>query len=385
MKPSRNMSSTTQTDNAAPQKVAVAFAALDPYVETHIPKPVEGKLSGDIIRWGADNKYPEFLLSLYETSATLRTVIDGCVDYIAGDEVYFKGNPDQAVNRYGDTARDIVKLAARDLKRTGGFALQVVRAFDGSVAEVYHLDMRFIRTNADADVFWYSEKWGKGTYAKRETLPAFMPMDATAWAKLKDDERDRHASSVYYYREDRTHAYPTPCYVASIPAAVIERNIDDYHLNSLENGFMASAIVNFCTGEPSDKEKDEVLRNLMEVAGGHQNAGRIMANWAPSRENMAYVQPLKMEDFGERYQALEKSSRQKIFTAFRANPNLFGIPTESLGFSSEEYDQAFKLFNRTQIQPVQNTITAAFARIYGEQVLTIRPFTMEGQSEDNVQ
>ena len=75
---------------------------------------------------------------------------------------------------------------------------------------------------------------------------------------------------------------------------------------------------------------------------------------------------------------MESNSRQKIFTAFRANPNLFGIPTESLGFSQEEYESAFRLFNRTMIRPAQKLIADAYEKIYGRAgVLTIIPFSME--------
>ena len=41
----------------------------------------------------------------------------------------------------------------------------------------------------------------------------------------------------------------------------------------------------------------------------------------------------QVEDFGEKYQSLEKHSRTADLHAFKANPNLFGFPTESLGFS----------------------------------------------------
>lgn len=379
------MSNTTPTD-AAPRSVAVAFAALDPYVEQNIPRPSEGKLNGDIIRWGKDNKYPEFLLELYETSATLRTVIDGTVDYIAGDDVLFNGAPDVVLNKYGDTARDIVRAVARDLKRTGGFALQVIRDTLGRVAEVYHLDLRFLRCNADADVFYYSERWATASAGREvKTYPAFIPGLQDRWAMLYGEQREAAVSSVLYYREDRTHVYPTPCYIAAIPAAVIERNIDDFHLNALENGFASSAIINFQNGVPTDKEKEEIERDVTEKFSGHRNAARIMLNFADSKDTAATIEEFEVKDFGDRYTALEKTSRQKIFTAFRAVPALFGINPENTGFKDTEYAEAFKLYNRTQVQPCQRVIADAFARIYGTPVLTIRPFSLEGAAtEDNV-
>jgi len=79
---------------------------------------------------------------------------------------------------------------------------------------------------------------------------------------------------------------------------------------------------------------------------------------------------------------LQKYSRQQLFTSFRANPNLFGIPTENLGFSSEEYESAFTLYNKTQIQPIQKTIISSFERIYGEGVIEIKPFTLQSNTQN---
>ena len=362
------------------RRVKASFIALDSYVQKNIPKPVETPQKESFTRWGLDNKYPDYLLGLYNRSATLRAAIDACVDYIVGDDVLFRNEPDKVVNLAGDTARDVTRWCAQDLKQTGGFALEVIRDLLGEIAEVYHIDVRFLRSNADNTAFWYSEKWGSNK--KPVIMSAFMP--GLEWSKLDEDARARAASSIFFYKETRTQTYPVPCYYASIPSCEIEANIDDFHLNSLENGFTSSAMITFLNGMPSDEEKAELERNVLEKDSGHQNAGRIILNFADDKEHAVQVDEFKVEDFGERYQALEKSARQKIFTAFRANPNLFGIPTESLGFSSEEYSEAFKLFNRTQIRPAQRAITDAFTKIYGETVLTIKPFTLEVETETNV-
>ena len=93
-----------------------------------------------------------------------------------------------------------------------------------------------------------------------------------------------------------------------------------------------------------------------------------------------------MEDFGNRYHALSTHSRQQIFSAFRAQPLLFGLTSDvNTGFSTEEFEQSFKLYNRTQIRPVQRMIADAFDRIYGAKgVLSIKPFSLESDNEQEV-
>jgi hypothetical protein len=157
--------------------------------------------------------------------------------------------------------------------------------------------------------------------------------------------------------------------------------VDDYHLNAINNGFVASVVINFNNGQPESKIMEEIEDNFTEKFSGHENAGRLCFSWNKDKEHATTIDTLSVEDFGEKYQSLAKHSRQQIFTAFRANPNLFGIPTESLGFSQEEYESAFRLYNRTQIRPVQRLIADTYDKIYQKKgVLTITPFSIAEDS-----
>ena len=57
----------------------------------------------------------------------------------------------------------------------------------------------------------------------------------------------------------------------------------------------------------------------------------------------------------------------------------------TMGHKVEEYETAFRLYNRTCIKPVQQIICDAYNRIYGATgVLTITPFSMEDTTESNI-
>lgn len=365
------------------KRASVSFAAIDQYVEKNIVSPAERRSANkDFIEWGDGNRYPDYLLELYNSVSTLRSIINGNVDYIAGDGVAIEqlrdGLTANVMNKRGDLIAEQIKDLAKDYEIYGGFALQVIRGRDGKPSEVYYIDMRFLRMNKDCDVFYYCEDWSKGGKKKVIMYPKFLPMVEAEWNLLNDEQRNMHASSVVFVKNIRTQTYPAPLYAASVKACEIERCVDDYHLNAINNGFVASALINFNNGKPEDKIMEEIEDNFNDKFSGHANAGRICFSWNKDKEHATTIDSLSVEDFGEKYQSLAKHSRQQIFTAFRANPNLFGIPTESLGFSSEEYDSAFRLYNRTQIRPVQRMIADTYEKIYGRKgVLTITPFSID--------
>ena len=370
------------------ERANVAFAAIEPYLESHIVSAKETRLAGkDFIEWGENNLYPDYLLDLYKNVATLKSIIDGCVDYIAGDDVTIqplRTGMDGVMNGKGDTIVEQVRDIAKDYELYGGFALQVVRGRDGKPSEVYYIDMRYLRMNKECNVFYYCEDWAKRGRKGVIVYPKFMP--SLDWLALTDEERNMHASSILFVKDIRTQTYPAPKYAASVKSCEIERCIDDFHLNSINNGFFGSAVINFNNGVPSPEMQMAIEEDFCEKFSGQSNAGRIAFAWNNSKANAISIDQMQVSDFGEKYQSLEKSARQRIFTAFKANPNLFGIPTESLGFSSEEYESAFRLFNRTQIRPIQRKIADAYDKIYNQKgVLTIVPFSMdEGSATDTI-
>ena len=378
----------SNTKQNKPARARISFAAIDPYVDTNIILPVEKFVSAkDLMEWGTRNSYPDYLLDLYNNVPTLRAIINGNIDFIAGDDVSIlpltQHLPNGIMNNRGDQIREQIKDIAKDYEIYGGFALQIIRNLIGEVAEVYYIDMRFLRTNKEGNVFYYCEDWSKSVRKDVVVYPAFMPN--LNWDALDDEARNRNASSILYVKNVHTQVYPAPLYAASIKACEIERLIDDFHLSDINNHFVSSAIINFNNGIPDDDVKEQIEREFTEKFCGASNGGRTAFSWNPNKESATDIVEFEVKDFGERYKALSDRSRQQIFTAFRANPNLFGIPTEGNGFANEQYAESFKLYNRTQIKPVQRMIADAYDKIYGQpKVLTIVPFSMDGESEGKV-
>lgn len=378
----------SNTEQNKPARARISFAAIDPYVDTNIILPVEKFVSAkDLMEWGTRNSYPDYLLDLYNSVPTLRAIINGNIDFIAGDDVSIlpltQHLQNGIMNNRGDHIREQVKDISKDYEIYGGFALQIIRNLIGEVAEVYYIDMRFLRTNKEGNVFYYCEDWSKSVRKDVIVYPAFMPN--LNWEALDDEARNRNASSILYVKNVHTQVYPAPLYAASIKACEIERLIDDFHLSDINNHFVSSAIINFNNGIPDDDVKEQIEKEFTEKFCGASNGGRTAFSWNPNKESATDIVELEVKDFGERYKTLSDHSRQQIFTAFRANPNLFGIPTEGNGFANEQYAESFKLYNRTQIKPVQRMIADAYDKIYGQpKVLTIVPFSMDGESEGNV-
>ena len=348
--------------------IKIAFAATEKEWEQLIPQQTEVEGVKDYVQWGKDNQYPEYLYGLFNDVSSLKTIIEGTADYVCGNDVTcnIKGF-DVEVNTKGDTMRELVRLLARDYLIYGGFAIQVIRNKVGDIRELYYVDFRYLRSSKKNEVFWYSEEFGKKYVRSSKTV---------VYPKFIKENRDI-TSSILYVTNEKSKTYPTPRYSGSIKACEIERNIDSYHLSSLENGFSGSYILNFLNGIPTDEMKAEIEKNVNEKFCGSSNAGRVLINFANGKDNATTLEKLDVQDFGEKYKAAAERAKNQIFTAFRAIPQLFGDMTAATGFNSQEFTESFKVFNRTVCQPIQKTICDSIDKIFNNKnSIEITPFSL---------
>ena len=284
--------------------------------------------------WGENNDYPNCIYNLYLTSPTLQSIIDGTTQYIA------------------DTDDLNIDKIAFQLELYGAFAVLVDCDTTGVKFSV--LDWRFLRFSTTDGYIIYSE--GFGDITRKEEQLTYKLFDATK--SLFDNKH-----SVLIGRRAAFQRYPIPPIGSALFSAESESLMARYHVAMLEHGFAGNLLVNFNNGDTSDEDKAEIERTFIRKFNGANNAGQIVFSWNNSKETATTIEPINVEDFGDKYKGLADSVRQQIFTAFRVNPNIFGLPTEGTGFSGEEYEQSFALFVRNVVNPQRALITKTLAKI----------------------
>lgn len=347
-------------------KVKMNFAAIDKVLETNIVSPTETVLTGrPFVIWGDSNIYPDYLYDLYMNVSTLHSVVEGTVDFICGDGSSIDSSIfSESVNLDDESIEDLIRKIATDMVIYNGFAINVLRNKAGNVCGLYHIPIQRLRSNADKTEFFYSEDWSR-SYGRVKTIRY------NAFDKNVNDP-----SSIYYYSANPLGVYPIPTWCGAVMACEIERKINMFHLNSLENGFAASYMICMNNGIPDDNIKKQIEEYVEEKLSGSYNAGRILISFAADKDHATEMVKLDSDDYGQKYQTLIERTSQEIFTSFRATPNLFGLPTKTTGFNSQEYMEAFKLYNRTVVRPKQKTIVDAINYIT-DSTVQILPFSLE--------
>lgn len=335
-----------------------------------VPTLKEKIVSGrDYIYYGEDNKFPEYLWDLYLRSGVLQGIINGTIDFVSGNGIV-SNLPVTYLNDEGDEVEDIIRKLTTDYCIFGGFCFQVIKDFNGSIKEIYWLDIQNVRINKDGDKAYYCEKWNQ--YGAKS-------VEYELW----DPKKNQSNFIVYFKGHISRGVYPIPRYVSALAAIETSTEIGKFHLNNILNNLTASAIINFNNGNPSDEEKKRIEKRLNEKFSGSGNAGKNMVIFNDNKDSAVTIERLSEDNFDKKFETLSKSTKEEIFISNRAYPILFGAQDESKGFSKTEFLEAFELYNRTVCLPIQNDIKRVFDKLFNiDNSLIFNKFTLSDSDEN---
>lgn len=336
--------------------------------DVEIPQFVERSYSGkDWYYWGKDNKLPFYLYGLYEKSSLMQSIINTTVNFIVGNSIESVYSPNE-----DESWEDIIRNLALDYMLYGGFAIQIMYNRMGQIAKLNWLDMRKCRSDEEHRKIYYSKEFAT------KSSPTYI--EFPIWHK---GEEYRNTSAVYFYTGSKRSVYPMPRYSGSVPAIETSIRIDNFHLNSIRNNFNGNFIINFNNGIPADDVKKELEKKVRDKFCGDENAGKFLLVFNDSKENGVTVERIQDDQFDKKYEALKSQTITSIFTGFSAPQQLFGYALTGNVFNKEEYQDAFNLYQRLQVLPIQNLFGRVFENIYGvEDVIKFIPFELSEEANN---
>lgn len=349
-------------------RVKLSMMNLNPYVVDTIVSAEEKEIRGmDYISWGDRNIYPQYIYKLYSNSPTLKSAIESIVNYIKGDEIK---SIIEFVNDI-DTIEDIIELISRDFILYGCFALNVVRNRLGGIAQVHYLDVKNLRSDKKNEIFYYSEDWATKSYGRVKSIK---------YPRYNKDSKD--ASSIFFYKNNKTSTYGIPIWSAAVTAVEMETRINEFQLNNVINGFAAPLMVSLNNGVPSDEVKEQIERGFDEKFCSNENSGRLIISYSDDKEHAPEFIGTPEDKMVDKYNTAVARAREQILCVFRAHPVLLGIPTEQSAFNDQDFGEAFLLFNKTVIFPLQKTIVRQMNNLYETADISIEPFTISFDTEN---
>lgn len=328
-----------------------------------------------LVTWGPDNQLPVLYQNCYIKSATLKAIIDGINNYTLGDDIILDDNAAywrEKVNRNGLTMRQLVSRIDFNLNVYGGFAIQVVYNRLGQVVEMFPLDFSRCRVNEDGTKVYYAKKWTK-YQTKSQEFDRFDPSNINM----------ENPTQIFWYKNDTTNSvYPFPPFAGAIYDVLTEIECAKYSLNTVARGFSAKYILNL--PEAANSMTDEQKRGMEEAIKakfcGSENEANFLMYYrnGDSDADKLEITKIESDETPERYIAIKDNARTNIFVSMRCTPLLMGLVNGiTTGFSTQEYSDSYKLFQKSVIEPQQDVIIEALEKITGAKGgIHIIPFTI---------
>jgi len=331
----------------------------------------------DYIKYGEDNNYPNFLVTLFNRSAKHNAILTAKQLYIAGQGLAFNTDgltPEkiastqaliQSPNPY-ENLHSISSKMALDIELFGGCYLHIIKTKDKKgIAEVYHLDYCKLRSNKDNTIIYYSEHWLNDDGTDNS---AIKPDQITSYPAYGCKEYDKAKDGVLYYKQYRPNieTYTLPEYIGAVPAIITDAEIANFHRASIQNGFMGGTMITFMNGVPAEEEMATIEKQLKKKFVGTDRANSLVLDFVDDPTRAPQIQQLSNNDFDKRYEALNKTIQEEIFCGHKVtSPMLFGIRTEGQLGGRNEMATAFQLFQNTYITPKQNQIEEILNELVG--------------------
>lgn len=328
----------------------------------NLPKLLENR-QGKYITFGDDNRYPEWLLDLYNNSPLNNAIINTKVDYIMGEGLS-DANKDAAVtafidkcNQKGESLESVMRKCALDHEIFGGFSFQIVYTRGSTkespeIAEIYYMDLSKLRYDLDQTHLKYARDWNSYQRIRTIVTKSYDPHDPTG-------------TRIFYYSGTNTRdIYPIPVYRGAVNSIQTDIEISNFHLSQITNGMFPSIMIDFKNGEPTEEEKNNIERRMLQKWGGSTKAGRIFLTFSdPGTDTSPKVTPIEQPDLDKRFVVLQENVEKKIFYGHRFNPLLLGLQTPGkLGLSSE-YNDADQIFQNKYVRPTQGRIIDEFEKV----------------------
>lgn len=320
-------------------------------------KVVDKKTSKKYINWGEDNKLPDYIWDSYLNCSNLQAVVNSVVDYTNGSSI------DCDFINYGD--EDIKSVLSRcifDLVLFGGFAVECIRSVNNKVSQVKYFNVMNIRIDEELTTAYLSNQWGSFGGKDTKTLPLY-------------DGTNTQPHFIYYYRGAITrNINPVPMWFAAFKSVEVLNEARNYNLNNIRNNFNANMVIALNGTTIKSSELEDIKEKLKGGYSGSDNAGKTLLINNTNSDGKVELLRLDSDKTVDLYKSVQESSIDDIFVAFRINPMLVGI-NQQTGFNTQEFGDAFALYNTTVILPLQKQVKDVFHKLGIE--ITINKFNIE--------
>lgn len=306
----------------------------------------------NIMSYGLKNTYPYDLISLYNTSVTMKSCIDFMTTAIIGEGLDWESMGVEEKNiqspNYYTSWFAFIKALAFDFSLYSAFAFQVIRNRDNKTYSFFHQPVETIRLEElDEDGVinnaYLCSDWSEPAKNGVVKMPMFGFQD--------DREIPKGVPHLFYYAQYNpvNRYYGLPIYASGLNCIQAEAKFQIQNLRQIVNGFTPAGALTIPSCE-TDQERQAIIKSITDMFTGELNSNNIVISF---RDNIEQ-KPIEWTPFTQSsnnvniYADATERTQNWIIGAFKIpSKMLLGYPADNQGFSDSGslMESAFALYN----------------------------------------
>ena len=301
------------------------------------------------IPFGFDNQFPELLNQLYYTSPLHGAIVDFKTNAIVGGGYTLetaKMSSEDKLKLY--TFEKKMKLN----KTSKAIAQQLIvhhRVYfklcyndKGELYKIYNVSPEKVRVARDKVTYFLCDDWS----ARIDVVPI---------KRAHPTNRDLEQLYVYEIMTLGQEWYSLPQYTSALNFAFLSGELSYFAKSNIQNSVFPSFAMMF-PKRPQSEEEKHMIKNTIDRLKGAQNAGKAVAFFANSAEQLPKIEALPVNNNDKLFHEASALNTEQICFSHTIDPILMGVRTTGSLGGGADIKQAYVVFEKNVVMPLRDQV-----------------------------
>lgn len=305
------------------------------------------------IPFGQDNLFPELLNQIFYSSPLHGSIVGYKVNAAVGggfNIVTDRLTPQDKLELYTLerklNIKKIVPAVTQQLILHNRIYFKLCFDDKMKLTKIVNLSPEKLRINLDRKRYYICDDWASriGVQEIRRYTPT---------------SRDYEQLFVYEVESIGQDYYPLPTYTSALNFAFLSGELSYFAKSNIQNSVFPSFAMMFPKRPQSEEEKN-MIRNTIDRLKGAANAGKAVAFFANSQDQLPKIESLPTNGNDSLFQEASQLNTEQICFSHTIDPILMGIRTTGSLGNGSDIKQAYIIFEKNVVMPLRDMVADIF-------------------------
>jgi hypothetical protein len=305
------------------------------------------------IPFGQDNLFPELLNQIFYSSPLHGSIVGYKVNAAVGggfNIVADRLTPQDKLELYTLerklNIKKIVPAVTQQLILHNRVYFKLCFDDKMKLTKIVNLSPEKLRVNLDRKRYYICDDWSSRIGVQE--IKRYTPTC-----------RDYEQLFVYEVECIGQDFYPLPQYTSALNFAFLSGELSYFAKSNIQNSVFPSFAMMFPKRPQSEEEKN-MIRNTIDRLKGAANAGKAVAFFANSAEQLPKIESLPTNGNDSLFQEASQLNTEQICFSHTIDPILMGIRTTGSLGNGSDIKQAYVIFEKNVVMPLRDQVADIF-------------------------